>query len=418
MRIVIVHYTAPPVPGGAERIILQHAKLMSQAGHAVSIVAGRGRRPNLPNVTFHRVALLAATEPAQLGLATQLARGELRPDFERVSHQIEHALDPFLQDAGAVIVHNAFTLHFNLPLTAALGRFAAQDPKPRTVAWTHDIAAVNPLYREELHAGYPWELVSRPQSGVRYVSVSDQRRRELTEIWAAYGSTSPEIEVIPNGIDAATLGRIPAPVRRLLRDAGAEDRDLVMLLPVRITRRKNIELAIGATAALKASGADPLLLVSGPTAPHHPGRSEQYRLELVARAARLGVEDRVVFAAQKLGRPLSPPELAGLFWTADVLLLPSAGEGFGLPILEAGAERLPIVATDLPVFRELAGDDATYFPLSASAETVASLVLQAVDNPLGRLRRRVMREYEWEHLYAGRIEPLLQNIAAQTRERG
>jgi glycosyltransferase involved in cell wall biosynthesis len=53
--------------------------------------------------------------------------------------------------------------------------------------------------------------------------------------------------------------------------------------------------------------------------------------------------------------------LLACYQQADLLLAASRGEGFGLPLVEAGAHSLPILARDLPVFREVAGDGANYF---------------------------------------------------------
>jgi glycosyltransferase involved in cell wall biosynthesis len=53
--------------------------------------------------------------------------------------------------------------------------------------------------------------------------------------------------------------------------------------------------------------------------------------------------------------------LLKLYQSCSVLLVASEGEGFGLPIIEAARHRLPIIARDLPVFRELAGDHCFYF---------------------------------------------------------
>ena len=39
----------------------------------------------------------------------------------------------------------------------------------------------------------------------------------------------------------------------------------------------------------------------------------------------------------------------------------SIGEGFGLPLVEAAQNRLPIIARDIPVFREVLGDNAVFF---------------------------------------------------------
>ncbi|MEY4231716.1 MAG: hypothetical protein RLZZ362_2565, partial [Actinomycetota bacterium] len=53
--------------------------------------------------------------------------------------------------------------------------------------------------------------------------------------------------------------------------------------------------------------------------------------------------------------------LAGLYRSSAALVAASIGEGFGLPLIEASRFGLPIIARDLPVFREVAGDHAVYF---------------------------------------------------------
>ncbi len=59
---------------------------------------------------------------------------------------------------------------------------------------------------------------------------------------------------------------------------------------------------------------------------------------------------------------LSDGELAALYRAAAVFVFPSLYEGFGLPVLEALGAGAPVVASDLPVLRELAGDAAVYAP--------------------------------------------------------
>jgi ADP-heptose:LPS heptosyltransferase/glycosyltransferase involved in cell wall biosynthesis len=53
--------------------------------------------------------------------------------------------------------------------------------------------------------------------------------------------------------------------------------------------------------------------------------------------------------------------LEEIYATSTCLLLPSEGEGFGLPLIEAAHHNLPIIARDLPVFKEVAGHHAYYF---------------------------------------------------------
>ena len=71
-----------------------------------------------------------------------------------------------------------------------------------------------------------------------------------------------------------------------------------------------------------------------------------------------GLGDRVVFTG-----PVAPDRLRALYRGADVFALPSRHEGFGLPVLEAAAQGTPVVASDIPVLREVAGDGATFAPV-------------------------------------------------------
>lgn len=58
---------------------------------------------------------------------------------------------------------------------------------------------------------------------------------------------------------------------------------------------------------------------------------------------------------------------------ASVLLAPSIAEGFGLPLIEAAQHGLPVIARDLPVFKEVAGDHAYYFTGESARELADAL---------------------------------------------
>jgi glycosyltransferase involved in cell wall biosynthesis len=58
---------------------------------------------------------------------------------------------------------------------------------------------------------------------------------------------------------------------------------------------------------------------------------------------------------------VSDAHLQRLYQSCDCLIAASEGEGFGLPLIEAAKYDLPILARDIPVFREVAGEHATYF---------------------------------------------------------
>lgn len=76
---------------------------------------------------------------------------------------------------------------------------------------------------------------------------------------------------------------------------------------------------------------------------------------------------------------LSDESLRQVYQAATCLLMASEGEGFGLPLIEAARYGVPIIARDLPVFREIAGDHAFYFPNTTDPRTLAEKIQQWLD---------------------------------------
>lgn len=84
---------------------------------------------------------------------------------------------------------------------------------------------------------------------------------------------------------------------------------------------------------------------------------------------------------------ISDEYLERVYQSCDCLIAASEGEGFGLPLIEAAQHQLPILARDIPVFREVAGEHAAYFE-GLEAETLA----RAVENWLsGHAVGRIIR---------------------------
>jgi len=71
--------------------------------------------------------------------------------------------------------------------------------------------------------------------------------------------------------------------------------------------------------------------------------------------------------------------LSALYDAADGLLMASVGEGFGLPIIEAAQYSKPILARDIPVFREIAGEHARYFA-GNSVGQLANVIAEWLDS--------------------------------------
>jgi glycosyltransferase-like protein len=193
--------------------------------------------------------------------------------------------------------------------------------------------------------------------------VSDQWRRILEADYAVSAT------VVRNGVD---LRRYRSADRRLavaLRDrAGAARRPLILTVGG-IEPRKGSDTLVRAVALLRDGGQNPVLAVVG-------GHSFQdYRAYL----------DRVFSLLPELGLEVgrdiallgtvADAELPSWFATADVFAFPSTKEGWGLAVLEAMSAALPVVASDLPVFREYLtpSRDALLVPVGDPAALAGAL---------------------------------------------
>ena len=118
-------------------------------------------------------------------------------------------------------------------------------------------------------------------------------------------------------------------------------------------------------------------------------------------------EHRDLIAAHELEsavthlRDLSDDRLADEYRRADVVLVPSEAEGFGLPIIEALACGAPVVASDIPVMREVGGTAVTFRPVAdvaAWAEAVSGVLANPDSAPSRGLRLAQAARYSWhEH---------------------
>lgn len=374
-----------------------HAAALRDAGAAVTVIAGRGRA-SPRGVPMIRIPEVDSTHPAVLRDLRSLARGRVAPDHHRLIATLLRRLRPHLERADRVVVHNVLTMHKNLALTSALAKLAAERPG-RFISWTHDLAWCDARYATERHPGEPWDRIARALPNVRYVAVSADRAGQLAELT---GMPREDVAVVPNGVDLpATLGLSPAGAR-LADRLDLLRADPLLLLPARLTRRKRIEVAIAATADLRRRGHAAAIVVTGSPGPHNVANRE-YASELATLAART----TGVHLLHALRVRASYRLIADLYAMADALVLPSEAEGFGIPLLEAGVRGVPVVCSDLPSLRAVAGADATYVPADATPGVLADAIERRLaEDPVARLRRRA-GEHAWPRILKEQVLPLV-----------
>jgi glycosyltransferase involved in cell wall biosynthesis len=255
-----------------------------------------------------------------------------------------------------------------------------------------------------MHEGFPWDLLRTDWPEVVQVTVSRSRRAELAKL---FGSPEDRITVVPNGIDPAALLGLASGTEALVEKFHLLDAAPLILLPARITPRKNIEMALRIMARLRDRHPHARMLVTGPTGPHSAANAA-YLDSLVALQRELELGDTVLFLTLATGERI-PDEMVGdLYRLADVLLLPSSEEGFGIPVLEAGLIGIPVFCSDIEPLKELGGEDVQYFSPHDDPGRVAEDIRLVLDgSQLYRLRKRVIREYSWPRIYSDHLAPLL-----------
>jgi len=403
MRIDLLHYSAPPVVGGVESVLAQHARLMADAGHTVRVIAGRAEQFD-ERVPVMRLPLADSRHPQIMHIKSGLDQGAIPTEFEIVSDELFSTIQSLSAGSEILIVHNVCSLHKNLPFTAALFRLSQMKNAPRFILWHHDLAWTTPRYQHELHDGYPWDLLRRAWPGATQVVVSELRRRELADLFQV---AMEGIKVIPNGLDLARFLKLDDRTVTLVSDLDLLGGDPFLLLPVRITTRKNIELALRIVAAMRLSYPQVALVITGPLGPHNPANLKYFD-RLRALRHELCLEGAVHFLAERSSEYLPDSTIADLYRLADALLFPSREEGFGIPVLEAGLSGIPIFCTDIPPLRALAGDLALYFSADAAPEEISRRIGQFLaSSSTYQMRVQVRSMYAWERVYSEHIEPLL-----------
>ncbi len=367
MRITLVHYSFLPVIGGVEIVVAEHARLFADRGHEVTLLGRRGASED-PRIRFRE--LPGGAEPGQ-----------------------ENALREAVRDQDLVIVHNVLTMPFEPVWTAILWQLADELDGPRFVAWIHDLAVGNPDYPGPLPP-----VLGQAHRRMRYVAISAHRKAQFEAM------TGGTCALIPNGLHPGELDLSPS-VGALAENSGFFAEGWALLHPARLLRRKNIELSLRVTAALREAGHTVFLLLTAPPDPHNPG-SEDYARELRNLRSDLNLDAHALFLHDHF--PLASGDLRSLYRIADALFFPSHQEGFGLPLLEAALHGKPVFCPGIEPLKTLGATTAHFFSLEASPEQIAAQIAEVLQGSREiHARKSVLRDYAWAGIYEKFLAPLL-----------
>ncbi len=298
----------------------------------------------------HRYTLLmTASEDQAAGLLDVLPPGAWR-EAQRVPGGVS-AMNEVWQRVQIPIRLNRYTrdvdvMHFP--------DFVIPPVEGPSVVTIHDLSFVmHPEYAEPSLARYLKKAVpSAIERASAIIAVSASTAFDIVE---TFPDSRDRIFAIPNGVS------VPATIP----EKQTSDRPRILMVGT-IEPRKN---HLGLLAAMKLVWhklPEAELVIAG--------REGWQAAQIVEAIAIAGSDGQVNWI-----REPSDAKLVQLYANADVVVCPSHYEGFGLPILEAMAFGIPVIANDTPALRETGGDVALY-TLSVDAEQLADCILSLLQN--------------------------------------
>jgi len=211
-----------------------------------------------------------------------------------------------------------------------------------------------------------------------------------------FGLKNP-VALIPNGIDVSDFENLPVREEAEGLLPNLKDKRVLLFLS-RVHPKKGLDLLLKAWRTLGRERRDWLLVIAGPD-------QLGYAQELKRLAEETDLKDSVAFTGAVFGK-----EKLAAYALADLFVLPSHSENFGIAIAEALASGLPVVATRGTPWRGLNEHGCGWW-IESSVETLADTLREALSHSQPELaamgakgRSWMIKDFAWERLAADMVE--------------
>lgn len=304
-------------------------------------------------------------------------------------------------------------IHTNYWLSSWVGMQLRQKQGSQLVHTYHSLGAVkyNTVKTVPLIAstrlGVEKQILETAQT---IVATSPQEQQHMRALVSGKGN----IDIIPCGTDIERFGRVNRKTARV--QLGISPEAKVVMYVGRFDPRKGIETLVRAVRESELFGSQDLkLIICGGSRPGHSDGDERDRIESIV--AELGMSQMTEFPGR-----VSQEDLPYYYAAADVCVVPSHYEPFGLVAIEAMASFTPVVASDVgglqfTVVNEETGLLAPPQDFPAFANAIDRILLDARwAEELGQAaRKRVENKFSWDGV-AMQLSELYNNLLQQSVE--
>jgi D-inositol-3-phosphate glycosyltransferase len=284
------------------------------------------------------------------------------------------------------------------------------------VAWAHTAHTLGLVKNRTLASGARPEPALRIRVEGEIAQQADlligSTQDEADDLIRLYGADPDRVQVVAPGIDLATFQPIDrAEARRKIGYGPGR----LLLFVGRLERLKGVDVAIRALALLHDRDHEDLRLIVLGEDVRDGDESEKERLKAVASAA--GVRDRVDFLGS-----VAHHELPYFYAAADVCVMPSYSESFGLVALEAQACGRPVVASGVSGLRSVVRDEVSGYLIDGHDPAIyAERIGRLISDPelaqqMGRRGRLLAQRFSWTRT-ADRLGSLFEGAIESTHAR-
>ncbi len=373
MRIAEVTPFYHPQRGGVETVVKEYSEQLVKRGHEVHVYTTDGgwRSPwveDVNGVKVHRSIKVPLPVLKPLSPAFLFPFKLLRTDVDLIH---VHANKYFSTDMGALVAKLK-----NTPL--------AYSPHAGT-------------FGRSLFGRIHNQTVGRLALSADVVICVSEHEKSLIE---ASGVGVKRLEVLPNGVD---VKRYESHFKFDRRPLSQHEEHPTVLYVGRLSSHKGIDTLITAAPLVLEKIPEAKFVAAGPDG----GALASSKLKVKSE----NLEERFTFAGE-----VSEEEKISLMQKADVFVLPSRSEAFGITVVEAMAAGCPVVVSDIPALTEIVSDGQTglVFPVDDEKSLADKIIRLLSDQNLNQklsknAKEKVQERYNWQKII-GRLERIYQRI--------
>jgi len=380
MNVCIVSKMFPPGVGGAETYAYELANALGKLGHTVDVYT-QSVSDHDEEVAIHSnvtVTRLCSARKKLVVFETLYFSLKSRPSIDFSQYDIVHGT---LMPASTIALTPGFGMS-DIPIVATSHGTSIDE------ALSNDPAAFEDYLLKYFF--HPINVIMDGIAGRSADSIIAISRHAANRLAEFYRFDETRIEYVPHGVDTDTFSPDVA-----THPAISEDK-FTALYVGRLSPRKGLDMAVDALASVQS---EVELVIAG---------TGRHKDSLYRRAEARGIEDRINFLDY-----VPKSRLPSLYASADIFVLTSTYEGFGLVVLEAMACGTPVIGTAVGGITDIIRGTTDGYLIPRDPSVLADRIDRLADdksllNHFGKNAREHAEQMDWQ-IVAEKVETIYED---------